>query len=225
MKWLAILVALIAVAVVVFKVNHPTYSYRYRLQISLSVDGKVHTGSSVIEVTWECGPKIADSGPCGPSDLRGQAALIDLGDHGVVVATLRTGDTISPVPDGAIDAVFLCANAFGNRSTYEELPALPRLTGRRNLSPENFPRLVWFPNRADQKSVKKITVGDVANSLDPTARFTKAFCEITNDPIVVNIADKLPWYPALEREQKGRGITSFPGRFQLVYNMFVGERS
>jgi hypothetical protein len=225
MKWLAILVALIAAAVVIFKANFYTYSYRYRLQMALSIDGKVHTGSSVIEVTWECGPKIADSGPCGPSDLRGQAAVVDLGDRGVVVATLRTGDTISPVPDGAVDAVFLCANAFGKRSTYEELPTLPRLKGRRELSPDNFPRLLWFPNPADPKSVKKITVGDVANSLDPTARFTEAFCEITNDPIVANIAEKLPWYPALEREQKGRGITSFPGRFQLVYNMFVGERS
>ena len=129
------------------------------------------------------------------------------------------------MPDGTVDAVFLCANAFGNRSTYEELPTLPRLKGRRELSPDNFPRLLWFSNRDDPKSVKKITVRDVANSLDPAARFTEAFCEITNDPIVVNIADKLPWYPALERAQKGRGITSFPSKFQLVYNMFVGERS
>ena len=63
MKWLAITGAIIAVAVVIFKVNHPTYSYRYRLQLSLAVDGKVHTGSSVIEVTWERGPKIAELRP------------------------------------------------------------------------------------------------------------------------------------------------------------------
>jgi hypothetical protein len=222
MKWLAILGAIVAVVVVIYKVNFPTYSYRYRLQLSLAVDGKVHTGSSVIEIVWGCGPKVAGLGRCAPS-LGGQAAVIDLGSRGVVVAALRNGEV--PPSDGAIDAVWFCAEAFGNKSTNDELPALPGLKGRRDLSPDNFPRLIWFPNRADPKSVKKITVGDVANSLDPTARFTEAFCEITKDPIVVNIAAKLPWYPALEREQKGKGIASTRGKFQLVYNMFVGENS
>jgi hypothetical protein len=225
MKWLAIIGAIIAAAVVI-KVNDSTYSYsyRYRLQISLSLDGKVHTGSSVIEVVWECGPKIADSGRCGPT-LGGQATVIDLGSRGVVVATLRTGENTIPVPDGAIDAVFLCANAFGNLSTEEELPALPRLTGRRNLSPSNFPRLVWFSSPADIKSAKKITVEDVANVIDPTARFTEAFVEITRDPIVLDIATKLPWFPALKLAQKGKLVLSEPRKFQLVYIMFEGENS
>jgi len=224
MKWFGILVALIAAAVVIFKVNFPTYSYRYRLQISLSVDEKTYTGSSVIEIVWECGPKIADSGRCGPT-LGGQAAVIDLGSRGVVVATLRTGENIIPIPDGAVDAVFLCANAFGNRSTDEELPALQRLTGRRGLSPSNFPRLVWFSNPADMKSARKITVESIANVIDPTARFTEAFVEVTRDPIVVDIAKKLPWFPVLLQEQKGKGVLSMPGQFQLVHNMFVGENS
>jgi hypothetical protein len=224
MKWLAIIGALIAAAVVTYKVNHPTYSYRYRLQISLSVDGKVHTGSSVIEVTWECGPKIADSGPCGPV-LRGQATVIDLGARGIVVATLITGDSVSPTPDGAISAVFLCANAFGNNSTYEELPALPRLTGRRSLSPSNFPRLVWFSNPADPKSAKKITVEDVANVIDPTARFTEAFVEITNDPIVVDIRKALPWLGPLESKPPGSNIIYLPNNLGLNRYLFIGDAS
>jgi len=225
MKWLGMLLALVVAAVVIFKSNFPTYSYRYRLQISLSIDEKVYTGSSVIEVTWECGPKITGLGQCAPS-LGGQAAVIDLGSRGVVVATLRSGETISPTPDGAIDAVWLCGNAFGNHGINEELPALPRLKGRRDLSPSNLPRLVWFANPADMKSAQKITALNLASVLDPTARFTEGFVEITRDPIVVDIANKLPWFPELRRQQKeGRGILSRPGQFQLVYNMFVGENS
>jgi hypothetical protein len=224
MKWLAILAAIIAAAVVIFKMNFSTYTYRYRLQLSLAIDGKVHTGSSVIEVVWECGPKIAGLGRCAPS-LGGQAAVIDLGSRGVVVATLRSGENISPAPEGAIDAVWLCAKAFGNQSTNEELPALPRLSGRRNLSPSNFPRLVWFSNPADMKSAKKITFEN-ARVIDPTAHFTEAFVEITRDPIVVDIAKTLPWFPELRRQQKeGRGPLSMSGQFQLVYNMFAGENS
>ncbi|MBR1209883.1 hypothetical protein [Bradyrhizobium sp. JYMT SZCCT0180] len=224
MKWLAILLAFIATGVVIFKLNFPTYSYRYRLQVSLSLDEKVYTGSSVIEVVWECGPKIAGLGRCA-AYLGGQAAVIDLGSRGVVVATLRTGENILPIPDGAIDAVWFCANAFGNQSTDAELPALPRLTGRRGLAPSNFPRLIWFANPADPNSAKKITIENVRNTIDPTARFTEAFVEITRDPIVVDIATKLPWYPALLLAQKGKLVISTPGQFQLIYNMFVGENS
>lgn len=224
MRWLGILLAVVVAVLVIYKANFPSYLYRYRLQISLSVDGQIYTGSSVIEVVWKCGPKIADSGRCGPT-LDGQAAVIDLGSRGAVVATLRTGDTIFPIPDGAVDAAFLCANAFGSRSTLEELPSLPRLTGRRGLSPSNFPRLVWFSNPADMNSARKITVENVANVIDSTARFTEAFVEITSDPVVMNIATKLPWFPALKLAQKGKGVLSMPGQFQLVYNMFVGESS
>lgn len=226
MKWFA--AALLAVVVVAayaaYKWNFPTYSYRYRLEMSLSVDEKVYTGSSVIEVTWSCGPKVAGLAQCATS-LGGQATAIDLGPRGLIVATLHTGDIILPVPDGAVDAMWLCARAFGNQSTTEDLPKLPYLQGRRALSPDNFPRLVWFSNPADPKSARKVTTGNVADILDPTARITEAFVEITRDPIVVDIPKKLPWYPALLEAQKKGGVSSKPGKFQLVYNMFVGENS
>jgi hypothetical protein len=157
------------IAVIAYTSSHTNYSYRYRLGLAISIDGKIHAGSSVIEVKWECGPRVADSGRCGPS-LGGQATLVDLGSRGVVVATLHTGENITPVPDGAVDAVWLCANAFGNHSTNEELPGLQRLQGRRDLSPSNFPRLVWFANPADVKSAQKITIENMAQALGPGAR-------------------------------------------------------
>jgi hypothetical protein len=224
MRWLGALLAIGIVGYTAFKLSFPTYSYRYRLQISLSVDEKVYTGSSVIEVTWECGPKVVGLGQCSAS-LGGQAAAIDLGPRGVVVATLRTGYSIVPVPDGAVDAVWLCARAFGSQSANEELPALPNLTGRRNLSASNYPRLVWFSKPNDQSAAVQITPETVAAKLDPTARFVEAFVEITRAPITTDIATKLPWLPALVREQKGRMISGRPDQFMLIYNMFVGENS
>ncbi len=46
----SILVALIAAAVIWYKWNFPTTSYRYRLTVAVEVDGQIHSGSSVIEV-------------------------------------------------------------------------------------------------------------------------------------------------------------------------------
>ncbi|MBR1125121.1 hypothetical protein JQ628_26615 [Bradyrhizobium lablabi] len=223
MKWAIGVAVIVAVGVIAFKIAFPSYSYRYRLQISLSVDEKIYAGSSTIEVTWKCGPKIAGIGRCTPS-LGGQAAVIDLGPRGVVVAALRSGETFSPITDRPVDATALCANAFGHQSTDEQLPELPRLTGRRDLSPSNFPRLIWFPNPADMKSAQKIVAQNVASVLGPTAHITEAFVEITKDPIVVDIPKQLPWFPAL-LVQKGKMIGSEPGQFRLIYNMFVGENS
>jgi hypothetical protein len=222
-KWLAGVAAVAVAVIVIHQMAFPTYSYRYRLQIAVSIDGKIHSGSSVIEVNWGCVPfKIADSGRCG-SYLRGQAALVDLGSsHGVLVAVLRTGEQYTPAAKAGTDATFLAAKAFGNGSTDNELPALSHLTGRRDLVPPIFPYLVWFPNPADPKSARQI-IPDNISTIDPTARFTEAFVEITRDSPAIDIAKKLPWLPDLLREQKGKLISGIPNQFHLVYNMLVGD--
>jgi hypothetical protein len=224
MKWvLGLLAIIIAIGVIAYKMAFPSYSYRYRLQISLSVDEKVYTGSSVIEVTWNCGPEVTGLGRC-ISSLGGQAAVIDLGSRGAVVATLRSGEDVLPIPEGAVEAVWLCVKAFGNRSAYEDLPGLSNMAGRRALSPDNFPRLVWFSNPADASTARKVTPGNIASIVDPTARVTEAFVEITKDPIMVDIARYFPWLPALMQAQ-GKTVLSRPDQFRLTYNMFVGENS
>src|SRR5260370_3892357 len=75
--------------------KYPDYSYRYRLTVNIEVDGKIHSGSSVIEVKWRGGPVIGDGGPFGPS-VKGQAALVDLGDRGMVVGSLLGGACVHP---------------------------------------------------------------------------------------------------------------------------------
>ena len=231
MRWFAIAIVFIgAVAAYLYWRNRPeVFAYRYRLHLTISIDDKVATGSGIVEVVWQCGRSYGNNhdelGPCYPS-LGGQAALIDLGPRGVVVATLHTGENINPVPDGAISAVWLCGNAFGNKSTNDELPALPKLSGRRNLAPSNFPRLVWFPKPDDPDTATKVTVQNIARIIDPTARITEAYVEITSDPIVIDIPSRLPWFAELRRRQQdGKGIVSKSGQFQLVHNMFVGENS
>jgi hypothetical protein len=232
MRWFAIAVVFIgAVAAYLYWRNRPeVFTYRYRLHLAISIDDKVATGSSIVEVVWQCGRSYGNNhdelGPCYPS-LGGQAVLIDLGSRGVVVATLHTGENIEPVPDGAISAVWLCGNAFGNKSTAgEELPALTKLSGRRNLVQSNFPRLVWFPKPDDPDTATKVTVQNIASIVDPTARITEAHVEITSDPIVIDIPSRLPWFAELRRrQQNGKGIVSKSGQFQLVHNMFVGENS
>ena len=133
-KWLAALLVGFAGLYGLYKLTYPDYTYRYRLQLSLEVDGKIHTGSSVIEVTWRGGPNIENGGTYNAlGTVHGQAQLIDLGDRGIIIASLGGRDYGS-------STVFMCAKAFGSDSSLKELPKLPRLTGRRELRPDNWPR-------------------------------------------------------------------------------------
>lgn len=222
---IALIVAfMVGAAILWFPLNYPGYSSRYRLTVAIETDGKIHTGSSVIEVRWAGQPYIQGAGSYFPR-IFGQAAVIDLGPKGAVVATLNNGELYGIAPDGAVDAAFLAARAFGNGSTYEELPQLPQLIGRRELNKDNLPRFIWLANPADPSTARKLTAEEIPALLGPTARLSAAYVEITRDPIVVDIQNKLPWYPELERRQKYRSVLSRPGEFQLVYNMFVGDGS
>jgi len=191
MKWLGILLAIVVAVVVIYKLSFPTYPYRYRLQVSLSIDGQIYAGSSVIEVTWKCGPKIAGLGQCAAS-LRGQAATIDLGSRGVVVATLVNGENYVSAKDGATNAIWLCANAFGDIKSDQDLPKLPKLSGKRDLVPPNFPRLIWFKNSEDPATATRLLLQDIPTAFGASAHFAGAAVEITGDPIVVDINRKFP---------------------------------
>jgi hypothetical protein len=213
-------------------VAYPDYSYRYRLTLSIEAEGKVHTGSSVIEVVWNGGIPFGDVGPYVES-RRGQATVIDLGKRGAVVAVLvapsHTEGGIAVWPEGT-DVVWLASRAFGAMRETETLPLqerlarLTRLTGRRDLAPDNMPRLIWFSDVADPKTARLIRPADVPNLFGAGARITDAYVEITRDPIVINIDKKLPWYKAL-RAPPNDGVMYLPNGFALGWTMFIGDGS
>ncbi len=214
---------LIGGAVVWWQVTYPSYSYRYRLTLAIEVDGKVHTGSSVIEVTWHGGPEFGDVGPYHPS-IRGQAALVDLGSRGAVVAALVNGESYGPAADGALSAIWLASFAFGNKSTNKELPQLKHLTGKRHLSTDNMPRLIWFSDIADPKTAKKLQVSEIPELFGPSARLVDATVEIARDPIVIDIDKKLPWYKSMKGAPH-HGVLYSSNGFAIADTMFIGAAS
>jgi hypothetical protein len=201
---------------------YPVYSYRYRLTIAIQTDGEPHSGSSVIEVQWVGQPKLGQAPPFYPY-VHGQGVFVDIGKRGAIVATLITGDTSVFTGARAVDAMYLAARAFGNNSSSDNIPQLPSLTGRRDLAPDNMPRLLWFPNVANADSARIIRAEDIPTVFGPNARLMAAYVEITRNPIVIDIDKKLPWYKELVDRQKGHLNISYPGQLQLMYNMFVSE--
>jgi hypothetical protein len=217
-----VIVLLIGGGVVWWKITYPSYSYRYRLTFAIEVDGKIHTGSSVIEITWHGGPELGDVGPYYPS-IRGQAVLVDLGARGAVVAALVNGESYGPAADGALSAIWLASYAFGNKSTNKELPQLTQLAGNRHLSTDNMPRLIYFSDIANPKTAERILVSEIPKVLGQNARLVDATVEITRDPIVIDIDKKLPWYNSLRGPPNN--VMYLPNGFALGWTMFVGDVS
>jgi hypothetical protein len=195
-------------------------AFRYRLQLTLEIDGKPYPGSSVIEVKWIGGPSIAQHGAYAADGfVYGQAPLIDLGQRGVRIAALDTdlGN------DAAVSARWLGAQAFGNDSSYDRLPELARVRGRSDLKPENWPRLMLLPDRFDPKSARKTASDEIENIFGLGARFASAFVETTDESIKIDIDKKLPWYPAwADQYRKVTLQLSYPGQVTLRPWMLVG---
>jgi hypothetical protein len=224
MKWIACAALFVSIPYLAYKIIYPDYSYRYRLELTLEVDGKPYTGSSVIEVKWVGGPSIGHQGAyVADGHVYGQAPLIDLGNRGILIAGLINGDTGSP--NDAVSALWLGAKAFGNDSSYDQLPKLRQMTGRRDLMPGNWPRLMWLPDPLDRTSARRIRPDEIESVFGRGARFTSAFVEITRDPIVVDIDKKLSWYRAWADEYHRQRIIIYdrPGKVTLRPNMLIGD--
>lgn len=78
----------------------PTYTHRYRLTVNIEADGKLHSGSSVIEV------RRNDHGPLEgllhgrfDEEITGESPIVDLGKRGVVEAISKVCTRFSLLRD------------------------------------------------------------------------------------------------------------------------------
>jgi hypothetical protein len=222
-KWaVAILLCLFGLHQI-YKLKYPDYVYRYRLSLTVEIDGTSHTGSSVIEVRWIGSPSIQGHGSYSSTGfVYGQAPLIDLGARGILIVSLSTGEGYGPASDGASDALWLCANAFRNDSGQAGLQRLQHETGRRQLESGNFPRLVWLSDKLNPATAVKIEPWEIEFKFGAGARIVSAFVEMTNEPITDDAAKTLPWLNSWKASFP-RMRVSRPGVFQLVPRMIAGD--
>jgi hypothetical protein len=216
-----VLVLIGSALAVVLAPNGPfrSYSHRYRLTVSVAIDGETRSGSSVIEVVWRKSPPLS-SVPW-ESKIVGQAALVDLGRHGILAAVLGG---MHGVP-----ADFLALHAFGVFGTQprtfapddEGLRALSRVRGHVGLTPARLPDFIWFSDPTDPGTAVPVRAEDFGLVISPEVRLVGAYLEITTDPITAGVGQRLPWLRALYDDQRKNGITGYPGAFVLSVFAFI----
>ena len=206
-------------AIAAYKIAFPTYTHRYRLTLAVDAGGKRYSGSSVIEVRWIGQPRLGDASPF-ISSVKGAAPLIELPNGAALLAALHRSPNEF---DRGVNADVLAVEAFQLQG-FDGYRRIGQQTGRRALSSDNMPLLIWFSNIASLHTAKPITAAHIPELLGSDARLSEAYVEMTDDPVIIDIDRKLPWFAALKDEQRGLIVTR-PNEFKMVHNMIVGDDS
>jgi hypothetical protein len=193
MKWFVLVVTLalaVAIAYFAWPFSNKYYIHRYRLTLTLDVNGSMHSGSSVVEVTWIQQPQnLPIPVPRFAPNVRGEATVVDLGDGRVVVALLgqATGQYLPTPPE------WLVMRAFGLADIDASIPLIARLAGVRPLEGKDIPALVIFADRAKPESAFAVTPSGPQRELTSGVRLLAATIEITSNPVTNQISEQLPW--------------------------------
>lgn len=197
LKFLAICAAIAMGFYVAYLMIFPSVALRYRLTVSVDVDGIVHTGQGVVEVFYQPLPDslrgISGSAHFG-GEMRGYAITVDLGEHGLLfvvdsrpfLANSQTG--LISLPDGAPLTVLPFA-AYGlplSGLPSEMLRIARELRSKKGpvvVPPDKLPMIVRFTDLNDRHSIEELDPRDLAPSYGSEIRLASAVFEITDDPI------------------------------------------
>jgi hypothetical protein len=229
---------LIAAAVGWYKWNFPTVTYRYRLTINVEVDGKVHSGSSVIGVAYSFNKKgLPPSWGMYNEYVSGQAVLIDIGEHGALVATLWGPTYASGLKynNCAVDAGELVGRAHEPSATrrpcengypvsVENEIAISQMQGPVDLTSDNMPTFIWFADKDHPESASILKPSEFSAVIGDAARLVFARVEITSDPVVIDIDKRLPLYKKIPQPPRGGAFVLGNG-LALHWEMFVAPWS
>ncbi len=230
MKWLGILGVVVLGLYGLYLYNFPSASHRYRLTVEIEAEGKVHSGTGVVQVLWF---EQTMSQVTVNSHVEGRAALVDLGKHGVVIAALKNNvrsGQFKPVPR---DAEYLALDAFfGNRTwatkkvsqQHKAYVAIGGETGRRSLPEASYPPFIWMPNPSDRGSAEPMMARDFPRKIDPSAKIRSVTVEMTSDPLANDLFEKLPWLEAAYIDERTNGILSNAQVFKLYAYDLTGDR-
>ncbi len=183
-------------------------AFRIRLTLTVSINGELKSGSSVIEVQRYKGR--AGGQMIGESKVLGTAPIVNLGPYGWLFVTLApqvSGLAWSPTLPGQPP----------NRKQTARLSDMPRIISKRwslgdiakvdllALWAEGsfpvdraFPELVWIPPVVSKsKPILPLLPEELSSWIGGDARLVSLTLETTDDPVATKVADPPDWLRAL----------------------------
>lgn len=212
------LVLVISICVVAFMSIFPSYTYRYRMTVEVQVDGKICSGSSVIQVRVTKQPQVLNQA-VEMHAVSGEAAFVDLGEGRNVIALLASGPNARDLNYPS----YIVQVAFGMPSG-DDVRKLPMLRGSRSLSSDRLPAFVTFTNLSDPETARIVRPDEFSTVFGPDVRLKDVRLEMTDDPVTRMIERRFPWwngpFPWLKPLGGGTYVDTRSSGFKWTKEMF-----
>ena len=200
--------------------------YRYRLTVEVETPEGLKTGSSVVEVSTSMTSSTSIPSPGAVRHrLSGEAVTVELGQHGILFALLRSdvdGDWATNLlfrlaPDMSVDdenGKYDSDASF--RARYDAMLQNRRLI----VLPKTFPdvaflkdmparpMLVRFRDINDPTTVERVDPDDLAASFGEGVKLRRVTVQLTDDPMTTGIEKRLGWIESY-RQKHFDGTSSF----------------
>lgn len=174
-------------AIAWWKINYPTYTYRYRMTVNVLDGDKVRSGQSVIEVKVSKQPQFG-SAPPQVSYIYGDAVFVDLGDGRNVIALLAAGPNARDV-DYPYNVV---PELFGLSFADQDLAKLSSLSGSREAPANYLPTFVTFSDLNDSKTARVVKPEEFDRVFGQSTRLGRVVVEMVDAPITRSIEERMP---------------------------------
>ena len=163
------------------------YTHHYRLVLEIEDHGEIHTGSSVIGVSFSPPPPwFRNFFPTSRTRVRGEAVVVELSTGQVVVATLMHGPKAN-----ASRMQSLASRALGS-SVSGGLREAPNWAGKAELTGSDIPTMILLPSLDDPFEGSWLAPDEFPEKIGPNVRFRRMTLEMTSDPVTRQIEEKLP---------------------------------
>jgi hypothetical protein len=195
------------------------------MTVDVEVDGKVHSGSSVIEVGDTRQPRTLPDAGLSTRRVTGQAVYVDLGKGRNVVALLASG------PEGRSNdfPAWIVLKHFNLAYPWTDYIKMMFLRGRWQLDMSETsyrPTLVTFEDPHDSKTAKIVEPADFPKVFGSGVKPPTVTIEMTGDRVTRDLSEKLPWMKHFKSGTLGGTLkvhstdVSEPGKF-LTWGVFV----
>jgi len=188
-------------------------TFRYRLAFSVSVDGAVKSGSSIISVRYWRGGASWGTGEATYTIVKGVAPVIDLGQYGMLVAAMAY-DVDSWARRKACKQP-LAADSLPSKFRLEPAALAKLREGKRDLTDESYPAFIWFPFGQSYQRAQQLCPQEFSRAIGPNVELRSVTIEAAPDvPLLTRLNISAPWLDEIRIDQKSGGVTSWAGIFK-----------
>lgn len=154
------------------------------MTVNVEADGKVYSGSSVIEVRLTKQVQLTTEMPPLKTEVSGEAVFVDLGGGRNVIALLASGANAR----NSDHPKYIVAKHFNLSYEDRDLVKFPKLQG--SWIESELPTIITFTDLNDPKTARVVLSFDEV--FGPGARLGDVTIEMTGAPVTRGIEQKLP---------------------------------